>query len=395
MRIEIVRDIGGFEALKEEWNELEAGEKPAGGEKLGGDEERGGGEETRGGEALTSPALTHEWFSAWLEAFGRGVRLATLALFDEARLVGVAPLCLVHGRYRGIPCRQLRLLYNRHGPRCTFLTRRGCGDSVRLLLEEALELPGWDVAIFENVPNGSHLYRSFASWSQTGRRPALVRRTMESPFLKIEGSWEDFYESRSRNLKRSLRKKEDRLSARGKMAVERITDAASAGAIMETLFALGEKSWKSRKGRAIGSGEASRTFYSLLAETFGKENEVNIWLMRLDEEPVAFEFHLTRGRRAQALRAEFDEKYRDAGVGSVLDREIVKTLFELGFEEYDMGGEADFYKLRWSDTTRGHSELLTFNDSATGRLLCATEKRIVEPLKRALSPLVRRGGRHP
>jgi CelD/BcsL family acetyltransferase involved in cellulose biosynthesis len=371
MRIERITDTERFRALGNEWNELE------------------------GGEGLSSPAFAHEWFSAWLEAFGGEVELATIALFDETELVGVAPLCLTHGRYRGIGCRQLRFLYNRHGPRCTFLMRRRHGDAARLLLEEALRLVGWDLAVFENVPHESYLYESFVNWSESKRLPALARKTMSSPFLKTKGSWEEFLESRSRNLKRSLRKKESKLFGAGKMTIERFTDAASAAAVMETLFKLGERSWKARGGRAIGSGRASRAFYSCLAESFGKENEVSIWLMRLDGEPVAFEFHLTRGRQVQALRAEFDESYREMGAGSVLDKEIVKSLFELGFDEYDMGGEADFYKLRWSDTSRQHSELLAFNDSVTGKLLCTMEKLIVEPLKSVARPFLRRGEKRP
>jgi len=310
-----------------------------------------------------------------------------MVLFDETELVGVAPLCLTRGRYRGIVCRQIRFLYNRHGPRCTFLMKEGYGDSAEFLLEETLRQLDWDIAVFENVPDESYLYRTVASWAGRGELPTLVRRTMSSPFLKIEGSWEGFFDSRSRNLKRSLRKKESRLSAAGAVSIEHITDAASAAEIMGTLFAVGERSWKARRGRAIGSGDDSKAFYSVLAESFGKENDLSIWLMRIDGKPVAFEFHLTREKKVQALRAEFDEEYRETGAGSVLDKEIVKKLFELGFEEYDMGGEADFYKLRWSDSTRQHSEILVFNTSATGRLLCTMEKKIVEPVKKAVRPL--------
>ncbi len=84
------------------------------------------------------------------------------------------------------------------------------------------------------------------------------------------------------------------------------------------------------------------------------------------------------------MRAEFNEKHRELGVGSVLDKEIIRRLFELGFEEYDMGGDADFYKLRWTADTTMHSELLFFRDSWKGRLLHEMETRLVEPAKRVL-----------
>ncbi|UCF79027.1 MAG: GNAT family N-acetyltransferase [Candidatus Eiseniibacteriota bacterium] len=365
MKVERIESIGRFAELREQWNQL------------------------KGGEGLSSPAFTHEWFSAWLEAFGAGTELTVTVLFDGPRLVGAAPLCLSRRTYRGISCRQLRLLYNRHGPRCTFLLRDGHEASAGPLLEEALRLPGWDVAVFENVPHGSYLYRAFTGWVGAWELPVLVRRTMDSPFLKIEGSWDEFFDSRSRSLKRSLRRKESRLTAAGRMTIEHVTDAARARGLMETLFAVGERSWKARRGRAIGSGSESKAFYTRLAEEFGSRGEVSVWLMRIDGKPVAFEFHIVRDGTVQALRAEFDEEHRELGVGSVLDKEIVRRLFESGFKEYDMGGEADFYKLRWSETTREHSELLVFNSSAKGRLLRAIEQGIVEPMKKVTGPFSR------
>ena len=372
MRIERIRDFDRFLELRNGWNSL------------------------RPWAGSSSAALTHEWFSAWLRAFGKGIDLHILALFDKNtstgkadKLVGVAPLQIVRSTFRGVPCRQLRFLYNRHGPRCCFLMRDGYSDHGEILMKEVLDLHGCDIAILENIPHESYLYALCTKLPGSRKHSVLLRRTMSSPFLRIEGPWEDFFDSRPRNLRRSIRSKEKKLAAAGQMTFAHFTDAKSVVSIMPTLFALGEKSWKARGGRAIGSQPESRKFYSLLAETFGEGNEVSVWLMRVNGEPAAFEFHLVRDRQVQALRAEFDEKYRDLGVGSVLDKEIVKRLFEMGFEEYDMGGESDFYKLRWTEKARNHSELLIFGKSAAGRLICTIEKGVVEPLKTIVRPRLR------
>lgn len=142
MRIERISEYGRFAELKDEWDSL------------------------RSGPGSHSPALTHQWFSAWLQAFGRGVELAILALYENdpnaagvERLIGSAPMQIVRSTYRGIRSGQLRFLYNRHGPRCSILLRDGYGEYARLLLEEILKLQGWDIAILENVPHDSYLYQ--------------------------------------------------------------------------------------------------------------------------------------------------------------------------------------------------------------------------------------------
>ena len=362
MRTEIIRDKERFDRLAGQWDSLTAGAGPL------------------------SPALSHEWFSCWIQAFGREAQLSIVALFDGDTLTAVAPLRAVRGTYRGIPCEQLRFLSNRHAPRCAFLVKEGRSELGRLLIRETLCLPGWDLAVLDNVPHGSVLFELAKGEASSGGVLFLGRETMSSPLLRMAGSWTEFFESRPRNLRRSLHNKENRMSAAGRIEVEHVTDDGAATALMDTLFRIGDASWKAPRGRAIGSDPQSRKFYGLLAEDFGRRGELSVWLMRLNGEPVAFEFHITRGKRVQALRAEFDEKCRDLGVGSVLDKEIIRRLFELGFEEYDMGGEADFYKLRWTAETTRHSELLFFTRSGKGRLLHSVESRVVEPAKKLLRP---------
>jgi CelD/BcsL family acetyltransferase involved in cellulose biosynthesis len=254
------------------------------------------------------------------------------------------------------------------------------------LLEETLRLPDWDVAVLENIPHDSFLFELSAQHPVSAGFSCLARKTMSSPFLRVGGSWQEFFDSRPRNLKRSLHNKENRIAAAGGVTVEHITDPEEAAAAMGTLFRIGDMSWKAAGGRAIGSDPQSRRFYSQLAQTFGRSRELHVWLMRLKGEAAAFEFHVSREGRVQALRAEFDERYRDLGVGSVLDKEIIRWLFELGFEQYDMGGEADFYKLRWTEEARHHSELLIFRRSTVGGLLNAIESTVVEPVKKLLKP---------
>ena len=362
MRTEIIRDRERFDRLAGQWDSLTDGAGPL------------------------SPALSHAWFSAWIDAFGRDVQLSIVALFDGEALVAAAPLRAVRGTYRGIPCSQLRFLSNRHAPRCAFLVKEGRAELGRLVIREALRLPGWDVAVLGNVPHGSFLFELAKDEASSEGFLFIRRETMASPLLRISGSWTEFFESRPRNLRRSLHNKENRIAAAGKVEVEHVTDDAVAAALMDTLFRIGEASWKASRRRAISSGPESRRFYTLLAQGFGSRKELSVWLMRLNGEPVAFEFHVARGKRVQALRAEFDEKCRDLGVGSVLDKEIIRRLFEQGFEEYDMGGEADFYKLRWTADATRHSELLFFRRTGKGRLLHAVESRVVEPAKRVLRP---------
>ena len=59
----------------------------------------------------------------------------------------------------------------------------------------------------------------------------------------------------------------------------------------------------------------------------------------------------------------------------VLTLKRFQAFFELGFDEYDMGGEADFYKLRWSARVKEHSEILIFNNENVEHAMLSFQER--------------------
>jgi CelD/BcsL family acetyltransferase involved in cellulose biosynthesis len=89
------------------------------------------------------------------------------------------------------------------------------------------------------------------------------------------------------------------------------------------------------------------------------------------------------------MRAEFDEAYRSSSPGSVLDYHVVKALFESGRVGYDQGGEANFYKLRWTEDVLEHVDLIVFSPRLAGSLLYAWEYGVAGTLRRVRSGLRR------
>jgi len=82
------------------------------------------------------------------------------------------------------------------------------------------------------------------------------------------------------------------------------------------------------------------------------------------------------------LRSEFDEQYASNSPGAVLESDIIKSLFENGFKEYDMGGSADEYKKHWTTGIREHANILVFNKGLYPKLMSFLEGTIIPYIKR-------------
>jgi hypothetical protein len=67
-RVELVRDLPGFQKLQPEWNEL-LDRSPN-----------------------NSITLTWEWLSTWWQVYGAGRELRIVAVYDDARLIGAASM---------------------------------------------------------------------------------------------------------------------------------------------------------------------------------------------------------------------------------------------------------------------------------------------------------------
>ena len=74
-------------------------------------------------------------------------------------------------------------------------------------------------------------------------RPLAVSR---SPFVKIEGSWEDYIRGRSRNTYRDLKKKINRLAAVPGLKVELVTGRAEYLEHVQRMLNMHLKLWFSR-----------------------------------------------------------------------------------------------------------------------------------------------------
>ncbi len=86
LRIEVVTSEAGFDALREDWDNLLR----------------------KGGQF--SPFLSHGWFRCCLTTLSRPLNLSILVVRDEARAIGIAPFQLYDGAVREISARMIGFL---------------------------------------------------------------------------------------------------------------------------------------------------------------------------------------------------------------------------------------------------------------------------------------------
>ena len=149
------------------------------------------------------------------------------------------------------------------------------------------------------------------------------------------------------------------------------------------MFTVSEKSWKRQDGTDITSNPQSKNFHKEICDRFGPQGIISLWLLRKETIPIAFEFHLTYDNVVYPIRADYDESYKELSPGSVLEYNIIKTLFdEAKIREYNTCGHSYNYLMNWSEDTRKHANIEIFCKNYKSSLLYSLEYKLIPLLRK-------------
>jgi len=328
--------------------------------------------------------LRHEWFRCWWEAYGRDRSLSVLLIREKGALIGISPLMISRASFRGFPVRRIGFIENPETPRSDFIASRnpeGVIDETIAFVTE--QMTPWHILVLNNIPVDSDTRGLLETICRKRGMPYLVLPALRSPYLRIETDWDSFYGKTTQRFKKRLRYNKNRLEKVGHISVENVGRINEHESVLRDLYAIGQRSWKNGIGRSISCNTENRVFFSELGRMAGEKGWLSLWLMKADGKPLAFEYHLQYKGRVHALRSEFDEAYAAHSPGAVLESHIVRTIFEGGFREYDMGGSQDEYKKHWTPFIREQCNVVIFNRGMYPGFLRFLEGRFIPAARRS------------
>jgi len=362
LNIEVVGTYEGFLRLETEWKDLL--------ERVGND----------------SVSLTFEWFNAWWKAFGSDKVPLIMVARENNKTVGIAPLMLMKRKLRWFPIREVSFVENDNSPSADFIIADKHDEFIGAVIERLIEdAKIWDIISFNNIPKDSPTCSSLDKILKKNKLRHGVRPGLRSPFIKINTSWEEYYASRTKKFRKVLRNKVNRIARAGVtyriVKIENDNKEATS-----TVYEISKNSWKARCGQSIVDSSSTKQFFDELTRISAQNRWLNIWLLFINDMPVAYEYHLRYGNKLYALRSDYIDEYEESSPGSILDMHIVQKAFEEGISEYDMCGTDNFYKMNWTNTVHEHAKYMIFQERIYGRILYFLEFRMLEFLKKYATP---------
>jgi CelD/BcsL family acetyltransferase involved in cellulose biosynthesis len=328
------------------------------------------------------PFMTFEWFFCWWKSFGEGNRLLIILAKKEGKIIGIMPFMLSKTRYRGLPVRAISFIANDHSHRISFILTEYKKEVVFSILKYLLNSK-YKFEIFnpEHMLAGSDTDNFL---KEVLSKHNFIYRKIENnlaPYILINGSWDNFTENLSKNFKKKLRHTDNLFRRAGTFEIERYaTDNIQKG--LDELLLVSKKSWKYTRRTAIANNEKEKRFYRLLADISAAKGWLNLWILKLNRKPIAFQFNLIYKQKYYSLKVSYDKEYGFLSPGFFLDKFVIEDCFRQNVKECDFLGKNDVYKQQWASMVRGHCTYYVFGNSIYAKIIALIETKLIAKMKK-------------
>jgi hypothetical protein len=199
-------------------------------------------------------------------------------------------------------------------------TREGLRDLMR-------SLPGYPLQL-----GIQHQDPDFSAIPLAPQQPNLkVVSYIETGSLSLEGTFDDYWSSRSDDLKKNNARRRRRLADQGKRLEFLVhSDPSSVAACIRSYGVLESQGWKAQGGTAVAEGNAQGRFYREVMEMFCGRGEGTIFELLLDGKTIASELWVGNKDMRVNLKTTFDETLKQLAPGFLMKEEIIRWAYSRG-----------------------------------------------------------------
>jgi CelD/BcsL family acetyltransferase involved in cellulose biosynthesis len=199
------------------------------------------------------------------------------------------------------------------------------------------------------------LYRAAAA--DAGYR--VLERVLErSPYVVVEGTWDDYMQQRlSRNRRGQLRRYRRRLEREGRLEFEIEERSERMEELLEEFFRIEASGWKGANGTAILSHPETRRFYREVATWAAARGWLRVAFLRLDGSPLAAQYLVEADDVLYMLKGGYAPQFESFSPGMVLLESLLVHAFSVGVKRLALLGGDEQYKLTFTKTSE---ELIRF-----------------------------------
>lgn len=286
-----------------------------------------------------------DWLQAYWKHYGSDQRLRALVVCADGRPVGILPLVV---RWESTRLGRVRVLTYPLDDWGTFFGPIGPNPTATLTagLRHVRQRPrDWDLLELRWVDRDRCDYgRTEMAMRRAGFQPRR-QAWAQAAVVDIQGSWQHYWGSRTRKWRLNVRACRQRLAARGKVTFLRYRPQGAARGradprwdLYDACLHVARRSWQAASTTGTTLCHAGvRDYIRDTHAAAARAGSLDLALLLLDGQPIAFAYHYQYRGRVYGLRKGFDPAFSALRPGTVLQQLVLQDSFRRGDRFYDMG----------------------------------------------------------
>lgn len=232
-------------------------------------------------------------------------------------------------------------------------------------------LPGYPISL--SVTQQDPLFTE-----HPGSDPRLeVLDYVSTGWIDVTGSYDEFWQSRGKNLRQNLRKQRRRLEEQGhRLRFDFLESAAAVDAALLEFSVLESAGWKAALGTAIAPDNAQGDFYRNMLADAAAAGRAFACRLTLDDKPVAVDFGLRDSNSLVILKTTYDETFKGCSPAQLLHEQAFECIFQRRLARtVEFYGKLMEWHSRWTDKSRTLYHVNFFRTPAWRKLRMALQNR--------------------
>jgi CelD/BcsL family acetyltransferase involved in cellulose biosynthesis len=196
--------------------------------------------------------------------------------------------------------------------------------------------------------------------------------------ISVEGSFDDYWARRGKNLRHNMKRQRNRLSKDGVATrLELLTGAAAVRDAIADYGRLESAGWKSELGTAIHLDNPQGRYYAEMLENFARVGEMRIYRYWYGDRLVATDLCTLRAGVLTILKTTYDETIdKTTSPAFLMRQEAFTQLFdERQARRIEFYGKLMEWHTRWSEEVRTMYHVNYYRWSSLARLRAGSANR--------------------
>lgn len=177
---------------------------------------------------------------------------------------------------------------------------------------------------------------------------------IDTGWIDIEGTFEDYWNARGKNLRLNMRKQRAKLHADGvELTMQVVRDHADMAGAVARYGTLESAGWKAQQGTAIHPDNAQGHYYRELLEHASLRGEALVYQYLFNDQIVAMNICLARKGMLVVLKTTYDESIQSYSPAFLLREAELQKLHEEGnIRHLEYFGRLMDWHTKWTDQKR-------------------------------------------